>query len=132
RCVLNKMVFLAFPAKYLTLTDADSVRFSLVPRFVVANPAWILAAATYLFYFIGIAMEAVRWRVPGVPCSLITHGAYNVDVVPDQGRAMKVRRRENVFRVAKDLEVAFAVKDNDIVVDAKVRIVIVVMFAGDL
>ena len=56
----------------------------------------------------------------------------DVDPGSDQGRRVKVRWRENLARIAEDFDAAISVVNEDVVVDAEVRVVVVFVLASDL
>ena len=77
-------------------------------------------------------VEAIEGRLAVTTRAEVAQGADHVDRVPDQGRGMEVRRWKDALGIPEDPDRTVRLVDEDVVVDAEVRVVGVLVLAADL
>jgi len=97
-----------------------------------ADPARRFAAGRHARHSPCCDVQLVDGRGPIRSFSWVTDRSDNDDTVSNERRAMKVGRWEVPLRIAEDLELAVEMMNDDVVVDAEIRIVTVLMLTSDL
>ena len=86
----------------------------------------------------GTVLDAVARQVEGehrrrarMAFPLVSEPPDHDHAVPHEGGGVEVRGREEALRIAVNLDGAVEVEDDDVVVDAEIGIVVVLVFAAD-
>ena len=101
-------------------------------RPVLENPSRRFAAHVQPLHLQRVHVQPVDRRLPITAGPHVPKGADHVDVVAEQGGSVKVRRREHGLRIAVDRNRPVTLVHEDIVVDAEVGVVEVLVLAADL
>ena len=107
-------------------------RAGIAMGLVITDPAGIVAAGLDLLDGERAAIEPIDRRFSVASLLQIPQGPDDIDPVIDKRCGVEIGRRKHLFRIAENLELAVAVVHDGIVVDAEIRIVVVLVLAGDL
>src|SRR5688572_1475919 len=101
-------------------------------RPMLINPAGGLAPRIEAFHPKRADVQPVHGGLPVATRSMISKRSYHEDVVANQRGGVKVRGRKHGFRIAEHVKQSIEPLNDDVVVDAEVGIVVVLVLTSDL
>src|SRR5882724_3325082 len=101
-------------------------------RPVLVNPSRSLSADLHFVHAKSLRMDAVHGSLSVLPRTLITQRSHDINMPASQRRTVEIGRREDRFRIAKDMNRPVRLMHKDVVVNAEVRVVEIFVLASDL
>ena len=120
------------PLLYRATPNADRIRGGVIRGEMFVNPPRHRAARRDPGDPPTRSVESVNRRRTGRSRFRITEPADHVDLIPHERCGMKIGRGKIGFGITIDFEATATIKEDDIVVDPEVGVVMVFVFATDL
>src|SRR5262245_60994761 len=95
------------------------------------NPTWLSPTRRDATHRKRVEVEEFDGRRIRFPVRGVAETANDDNAVADRRGGVEIGRRKNVSRIAVDVDAAGGMADNDIIVDVEIRIVRILMLAGD-